>query len=161
MKSIAAPFAAAALVILSLAASHAAPVRPAPDFPIPRMGANATLLKVLDDQPAVILFANSPTSRAFKKQVRLIENDYRFFAGRDVIFVAVFSEGGDGRVKSDIPFVVVQDPTVAASYGIDKSGVAVVAATNNLDLITSEYISGKELVAILDNTLEIQAAARQ
>ncbi len=154
-----------ALVFLSLLAglSRADVVRPAPNFEIPTIGSNATLRKNLDDHPVVMLFAESPRSGAFKKQVKLLEKNYRFFAGRDTVFIAVFTQQPDRPVKSDIPFVIVPDTgNIPASYGIEPGdfGIAVVGPDGNLDLITEEVVSGEWVLTVIDNTFVVQEEGR-
>jgi hypothetical protein len=155
------------LITLALATGStllAEVVRPAPDFPLPTVGSNASLRGTLDGQPVVILFDDSPRAGAFKKQAKLLEQQYRFFAGRDTVFLAVFSDPEVDRVESDIPFVVVPNGGgVSNQYGVEpgKFGLAVIGPDGNIDLVTQEVVSGEWILAVIDNTYEVQEAARE
>jgi hypothetical protein len=155
------------LITLALAVVPAAfteVVRPAPNFPLPSVGSDASVLGTLEGQPVVIVFDDSPRAGAFKKQARLLEENYRFFAGRDAVFIAVFSDAEVDRVESDIPFVVVPNGGgVSNAYGIEpgKFGLAVIAPDGNLDLVTEEVVSGEWVLSVIDNTYTVQEASRQ
>jgi hypothetical protein len=136
-------------------------VRPAPNFTVSEVG--GSLAKSFKGQPVIVVFASSPRNGSFKKQVKLLEKQYRYFAGRDVVCVAVFSSE-PGQVKSDIPFITADDGAgVASAYGVTpgKFGLAIIGPDGNLDKITSDVTSGQGVLSIIENTYEVQAAAQK
>jgi len=129
-------------------------VRPAPDFELPaHLGNGAKLSNTFTGQPVVLIVAAGPSARAFKKQVKLIEPLYRYFAARDVVFLAAFTKSS-GRVNSDIPFVVLPSGNLVGNrYGISggKHAVAIISPGRNLDAFTQNILSAEAVLSILDN----------
>lgn len=153
----------AAIVALSFATAHAASpiVRPAPDVAFSGIGGMKSL-RSLRGQPVVVLVAKSPKSKAFRKQVKFIEDVYRELASSSTVFVAAFSEGGES-VASNVPFVVASNgPAVAAAYGLTGDFVlGVVGPDGNLDLVTTEVTRGLRIREVIHNTFAVQNAARR
>lgn len=150
----------ASLLALSLFASAATP-RPAPGFTF--IGAGGTKsLKSLRGQPVVLFLADSPSTRAFKKQLKRTRPIYQEFASRGVVFAAAFSKEG-GQVPSDIPVVVVNNgPAVAAAY--DMRGnylLAIIGKDGNLDLITDKVVAATRLREVIQNSFEVQKEIRR
>jgi hypothetical protein len=157
MKTLAAIFALA----FSTAQAASPLVRPAPDFVFSGVG-GAKSLRALRGQPVVLLVAKNPQSRAFRKQVKAIEDVYRELASRNAVFAVAFSESGDG-VSSNVPFVVVSNgAAVARSYGLTGDFMlGVVGPDGNLDLATGEVTRGLRIREVILNTFNIQTAARR
>src|SRR4051812_28967031 len=107
-----------AVAVLTLSAHAASPVvRPAPDFTIPGVGKKT--LRSLRGQPVVVVFANDPDSKAFKKQLKALEPVYQEFASRGTVFIAVLRNGG--QIPSNIPFVVANNgAAVSGAYGVQE-----------------------------------------
>lgn len=148
-------------VALPFAEAASPVVRPAPDLQFPG-AAGKSSLRSLRGQPVVVLVAKNENSRAFRRQVRNIEDTYRELAARGAVFIAAFSEGG-GSVASNVPFVVVKDgPAVAAAYGFSGDLlVGVVGPDGNLDLLTREVTRGLRIREVIQNGFNVQNAARR
>lgn len=153
----------AAIFALTFTSLHAASpiVRPAPEFTFAGIG-GVKSLRSLRGQPIVVLAAKSPDSRAFRKQVKVIEDVYRELASRGTVFVAVFSEHG-ASVASDVPFIVASNgPAVAAAYGLtDDIVLGVVGPDGNLDFVSGELTRGLRIREIIQNNYVVQNNARR
>ncbi len=153
----------ATIFALAFTAAHAASplVRPAPEIAFSGIGGLKSL-RSLRGQPVVVIVAKSPTDRAFRKQVKAIEETYRELASRSTVFVAVFSENGSS-VASNVPFVVAANgPAVAAAYGLRGDlMVGVIGPDGNLDLATSEVTRGLRIREIILNNYAVQNAVRR
>lgn len=153
----------AAIFTLAWTSLHAASpvVRPAPDFSFAGIGGMKSL-RSLHGQPIVVLAAKNPNSRAFRKQVKVIEDVYRELASRGTVFVAVFSESGDS-VPSNVPFIVASNgPAVAAAYGLtDDIVVGVVGPDGNLDYVSGELTRGLRIREVIQNNYVVQNNARR
>ncbi len=153
---------AAILALSVFAASGASPVvRLAPDVQF--SGATGKIsLRSLRGQPVVVLVAKNPDSRAFRKQVKNIEDTYRELASRGAVFIVAFSESGES-VASNVPFIVAKNgPAVAAAYGLtDDLLLGVVGPDGNLDLHTSEVTRGLRIREVIQNSFNVQNAARR
>ena len=161
MKKIAVILAALALCGAALEAS-ANVVRPAPDFLFKVADGRSSSLKSLRGQPVVMLVAPSHRSGAFRKQTKYLEEIYRKFAERDVVFVAVFTEGVE-RAQSDIPFVYPVDPVgLAAELGIGgEFATIVIGEDGNMDLVTSKVSAAGYIEAVINNAYPVQQRQRQ
>ena len=152
-----------ALLVFAFATANAASpvVRPAPDFSFSGIGGMKSS-RSLRGQPVVVIVAKSPKTRAFRKQVQNIEDNYRELASRGTVFVVAFSEGGES-VASNVPFVVANNgPAVAAAYGLTSDMVlGVVGPDGNLDLFTSEVTRGLRIREIIQNSFPAQNTTRR
>lgn len=158
----------ALVAILPLLLPSVAPgivARPAPDFVYAGAGGKRSSLKSLRGQPVVLLVAVSPRSGAFREQVKGLEKQYRALASRKALFFAAFTGApADARISSDIPFGIVTDAAaLAAAYEVSRKGfrVIVVGKDGNLDAISSRPRSGEWVRDVIDNSYEMQAAARR
>lgn len=153
----------AAIFALALTGLHAASpvVRPAPEFTFAGVG-GVKSLRSLRGQPVVVLAAKNPDSRAFRKQVKVIEDVYRELASRGTVFVAVFSEAGDS-VASNVPFIVASNgPAVATAYGLaDDIVLGVVGPDGNLDFVSGELTRGLRIREVIQNNYMVQNNARR
>jgi hypothetical protein len=121
------------------------------------------MLDEFEGQPIVVVFTKNERSRAFRKQIKLLEEDYRYFAGRDAVFVVAIADPTERRVPSDIPFVeAAAGASVAEAYGVPAGdfAIAVIGPDGNLDMLTQDIVGGDYIRGIMDNTYEVQAAAR-
>lgn len=110
----------------------------------------------------VLVIARSPRDRRFRAQANRLEQLFRKFAARDTVFAAAFTES-DGRIPSNIPFVVVDNPQqVAAAYNVAERGfgVAVVGMDGNLDSIVSRVQPAEYVRDTIDNSYVIQERLR-
>lgn len=146
---------------------HASPslaevVRPAPELSV-RIGENLRPLKTFQGQQIVLLLADSPSTRAFRRQVREIETLYDRFAASRILFLAAFRSPTQDPVASNIPFLVSNpDPTLFERYGIkSKFGIAIIGADGNLDCVTAQELSASRIREVLQNSFTVQKAARR
>jgi hypothetical protein len=135
--------------------------RPAPAFSYDAVGGKKTL-RNLRGQPVVLVVSKSPKTRAFRKQLKALKPIYQEFASRNVVFVAAFSEA-DGEVPSNIPFVIANNgPGTAAAYDLqDDIIVAIIGKDGNLDLITDKVLPAFRIREVIQNSFEVQNAARK
>ena len=149
------------LAVLTLASASAEVVRPAPNF---TWGSGQTL-KSWKGQPVVLLIATSPRSSAFRKQADRIQAVYQEFAGRNVVFVAAFTdpEAALEQIPSNVPFVIANNgPQIAANYGFDGDfAVAVIGKDGNLDLNSTKVVPSSRIMDMILNNYEQQAAERK
>ncbi len=138
--------------------SHADIVRPSPDFAL----STGKSLKTLRGQPVVLLVAPTPQSRAFRKQVKRLQDEYQTFAARGVVFVAAFTESSEG-LRSNIPFAVARDgAAVAASYGVTGPfALMVIGRDGNLDLQTGKVSGAYRAMDAILNNFALQSAERK
>ncbi len=150
-------------IVLGESPAEAAVVRPAPDFLLQSSGGRQSNLKSLRGQPVVVMVAPSPRSGIFRKQVRYLEDLYRKFAAREVVFVAAFTETPGERAKSDIPFVYPVDPiTLASSLGAGQGGylLAVIGKDGNLDMVTGKVHAASYIESVINNSYAVQSRVR-
>ncbi|MEY5025721.1 MAG: hypothetical protein RLZZ244_1249 [Verrucomicrobiota bacterium] len=154
--------------LLALAALLLAPtaraevVRPAPDFPLHGFEKSRSL-KSFQGQPVVVLFADSPTSRAFRSQLRELESSYGHFASRKVLFVAAFRKHSADPVQSNIPFVLATSGKDACqSFAVQSPfAIAILGADGNLDYLTNKPLQANRIREVLQNSFTVQKALRQ
>jgi hypothetical protein len=152
----------AAICAFCPATEAASPVvRPAPDFTFSGIGGTKGL-RSLRGHPVVVVVAKSPKSRAFRKQLKAISLIYHEFASRGTVFVCAFAEG-DGRVPSNIPFVLTNNgPAVAAAYGMhDGFAVGIIGSDGNLDLTTRDVLPAFRIREVILNSFPVQNNARK
>ena len=151
----------AALLTLSLAASHAEVVRLAPDFGFPGPGKKQTL-KSLRGQAVVLLITKTPKNRAFKKQLKYLKEIYEQFASKQVVFIAALGDG-TGPVESDIPFVVAANgPAVASAYGAAEDfALVIIGKDGNVDYQTTKVCPPERVRDVIQNSFVVQEGSRK
>jgi hypothetical protein len=142
-------------------AAQAEVVRLAPNVSWEGAG-QLTNLRNLRGQPVVLVVGKSANSRAFRKQVRILEEIYQQFASRQVVFVAAVQEG-EPAVHSNIPFAVASNGAkVAADYGIEEGfSIIIIGKDGNVDLQTKKVIPASRVRDVINNSFEVQSAARK
>lgn len=150
------------LLLLATAASHAAVVRPAPEFSFPAAGNRTQSLRSLRGQAVVLLISKTPDSRAFKKQLKYLKEIYQQFASKQVVFIAALGASA-GPVRSDIPFVLaINGPAVAAAYGApDGFAIVIIGKDGNLDYQTNKVCPPERVRDVIQNSFEVQEGARK
>ncbi len=149
-------------LLLSIAASHAAVVRLAPEFGFPAAGNKTQSLRSLRGQAVVLLITKKAGGRAFKKQLKYLKEIYQQFASKQVVFIAALGEG-EGPVKSDIPFVVASHgPAVATAYGVqDDFTLVIIGKDGNLDYQTAKVCPPERVRDVIQNSFEVQEGSRK
>ncbi len=156
------PLLLAGFFLVSLAASHAAVVRLAPEFGFPAAGNKVQTLRSLRGRPVVLLITKKQENRDFKKQVKYLKEIYQQFASKQVIFIAALGEGA-GPIKSDIPFAVANNgPAVATAYGVtDDFNLVIIGKDGNIDYQTSKVCTPERVRDVIQNSYEVQEVSRK
>ncbi len=138
-------------------------VRWAPGFTFPAPGTQAKTLRSLRGQPVVLVIADSPQTKALRKQLKNLREIYQEFASRKVVFVAAFKKTVPISVESDVPFAIANDgPSVAASYGIEGDfSLNIIGKDGNLDMTTTTPQTARRIRDVIENSYEVQAASRK
>jgi hypothetical protein len=138
-------------------------VRPAPNFSV-QVSSAARPIQKFQGQQIVLLLADSPSTRAFRRQVRELETLYDRFAANRVLFVAAFrTTAGEEPVSSNIPFLLADSgAAVMEQYGVkSKFGIALIGADGNLDYVTERELRASRVREVLQNSFTVQQAARR
>jgi peroxiredoxin len=137
-------------------------VRATPDFSFPGAGGKSRTLHSLRGQPVVVIVAESPRTKAFRKQLDRLRNTYSPFASRQTIFVAAFRQG-EGPVRSDLPFVVASNgPAVADAYGVREDfNIIIIGKDGNIDYQTSKVLSPERIRDVIQNSFVVQREVRR
>ena len=136
--------------------------RPAPEFLWASVNGKVKRLKDVQGQPVVLIFATDPSQKEFKKQVKNITKFYKALAERKALFFVAFTRETGVITGSDVPFVVLPDPSSAAdAYRVGDFGIAVIGPDGNLDYATDRIISGVKIVNVMDNSYAVQSQERR
>ncbi len=167
LTSLAAAIAAFAAMLLAAGTAFSAPqkkvssiVRPAPAFTLE----GGKTLKAFRGQPVVVVVANGPRDRQFRNQVKRFEQEYGELAARSVVFVAAFTGGNSGELRSSIPFGVARDgASLAAGLGLGgvPYGVAIIGQDGNVDLLTQKIAPVYKVRDAILNNYALQSAERR
>lgn len=119
-------------------------------------------LKSIRGQSVVLVIAESANARTARKQFRFLEEVYQQFASKQVVFAIALKEGS-GPVRSDIPFVIVNDgPSTAAAYGgNERFQIAIIGRDGNIDYQTTKVLTGERVRDVIQNSFAVQAVARK
>src|SRR5580700_3032903 len=136
--------------------------RPAPEFLWASVNGKVKRLKDVQGQPVVLIFATTPEQKEFKKQVRFITKVYHNLAERKALFFVAFTRETGVITGSDVPFVVLPDPSSAAdAYRVGDWGIAVIGPDGNLDYATDKVIPGIKIINVIDNSYAVQSQERR
>jgi hypothetical protein len=150
-------------LFVALGAADAAVVRLAPDFTFLGAGNRAYGLKSLRGQAVVLLITDSPDRRAFRKQLRYLQEIYQQFASKKVVFIAALKHG-TGPIESNIPFVVADNgAAVAGAYGAaeDDFTIAIIGTDGNVDYQTTKVCRPERVRDVIQNAFPVQTGARK
>lgn len=153
----------ATLLLTATLTIQAAVVRPAPDLTFPGPSDRAKSLKSLRGQPVVLLIADSPNTRAYRKQLKELREIYSQFASRQVVFIAAFKDGSTEPVKSNVPFAIANNgAAVAGAYGVqDDFSLVVIGKDGNVDYQTEKPAAAQRIRDVIQNSFAVQEAARK
>jgi hypothetical protein len=148
-----------ALLLLALAPAlvSAEVVRPAPEVAWLKSGGTKSNLRALRGQPVVLVVAESPDQRIFRKQVKQLQRTYQLLGNRRAVMIAAFTQE-PGAVRSNIPFVLAANPpAVAAAYGVPgRFAIFVIGKDGNIDEISDRVLSGQRVLDIINNSYVVQ-----
>jgi hypothetical protein len=136
-------------------------IRPAPDFKW-EASSSVQSLHAVRGQPVVLLLARSSSNGDFRKQVKNLRKIYEQFASRGTVFAAAVREG-DVQIKSDIPFVMVQNPdNVAAAFQVDADfALVIIGKDGNIDYLTNQPAPGGRIRDVIQNSYAVQSESRK
>jgi peroxiredoxin len=119
-------------------------------------------LASLKGKPVVLVIAPSPKDRAFRAQMSEFRGRYERMASLGMLFFAAFTSDG-GRIPSNIPFILVDDPaSVASAYDIIKGfAVAVIGRDGNLDCLSTKPLPGQRILDLSMNNADVQLGLRR
>lgn len=125
------------------------------------VGKNITLSS-LRGKPVFLVIAPSPRDKAFRKQMKEFRGYYERLAAQGSIAFAAFTVEG-GRVPSNIPFIIVNDPaSTAAAYDVQgRFAIAVIGRDGNLDCLSTKPLPGYRILDLVMNNAEMQQQLRR
>jgi hypothetical protein len=137
-------------------------VNAAPGFTGGASAGRKITLASLKGKPVVLVMAPSPKDRAFRAQMSEFRRLYERMASQGMLFFAAFTSEG-GRIPSNIPFILVDDPvSVASSYDISKGfAIAVIGRDGNLDCLSTKPLPGQRVLDLSLNNADVQLQLRR
>jgi len=119
-------------------------------------------LSSLRGKPVVLLIATSPRDRSFRRQMGELRGTYERLAAQGILCFAAFTSEG-GRIRSNIPFILINDPAATASaYDIQKGfAIAVIGRDGNLDCLSTKPLPGYRILDLIMNNAEMQEQLRR
>ncbi len=124
-------------------------------------GKNITLSS-LRGKPVFLVIAPSPRDHSFRKQMKEFRGYYERLAAQGTIAFASFTRE-EGRVPSNIPFILVNDPAAtAAAYDVQNGfAIAVIGRDGNLDCLSTRPLPGYRLLDLVMNNAAMQQQIRR
>lgn len=143
-------------------AKDAAVANAAPAFIGGASSGRKITLSSLRGKPVLLLLAPSPRDHAFRKQVGELKDRYERLAAQGIVCFAAFTTE-DGRIRSNIPFVIVNDPAAAAlAYDVRKGfAIAVIGRDGNLDCLSVKPLPGQRVLDLVMNNASVQERLRR
>jgi hypothetical protein len=137
-------------------------VNAAPGFAGGASAGRKITLASLKGKPVVLVIAPSPKDRAFRAQMNEFRGRYERMATQGMLFFAAFTSEG-GRIPSNIPFILVDDPaSVASAYDITKGfAIAVIGRDGNLDCLSAKPLPGQRVLDLSMNNADVQLGLRR
>jgi hypothetical protein len=91
-----------------------------------------------------------------------LKGRYERLASQGMLFFAAFTSEG-GRIPSNIPFILVDDPAAVASvYDVTKGfAVIVIGRDGNLDCLSTKTLPGQRILDLSMNNAEVQMQLRR
>jgi hypothetical protein len=147
---------------MKLLAKDSLVVNAAPGFNGGASAGRKITLASLKGKPVVLLIASSPKDRAFRSQMKELKGRYERLASQGMLFFAAFTSEG-GRIPSNIPFILVDDPAAVASvYDVTKGfAVIVIGRDGNLDCLSTKTLPGQRILDLSINNAEVQMQLRR
>ncbi len=171
-QSLCAAFLLSAIIFSEFMASAATPagasganatlINAAPGFTGGSEEGKKITLSSLRGKPVLLVIAPSPRDRSFRKQMQELRGIYQRYAAQGgIAFAALTVEGG--RIPSNIPFILVNDPAaVAVSYDVTKGfAIAVIGRDGNLDCLSTKPLPGQRIYDLVMNNAEMQQRFRR
>lgn len=153
---------AVSMAVLRVHAKDSQVVNAAPSFAGGASAGRNIALSSLRGKPVILIIAPSPRNRAFRSQMSELRGRYERLAAQGFLgFVAFTSEGG--RIRSNIPFIEVNDPaSTAAAYDVQKGfAIAVIGRDGNLDCLSTKPLPGQRILDLIMNNASVQEGLRR
>ena len=162
------PACSAAIAVVSFLAAASAFTKDAvvanaaPSFIGGASAGRSITLASLRGKPVILLVAPSPRDRAFRSQLAELKDRYERLAAQGVLCFAAFT-AEDGRIPSNIPFIMVNDPAAtAAAYDVQRGfAIAVIGRDGNLDCLSIRPLPGQRVLDLIMNNASVQEALRR
>ena len=137
-------------------------VNAAPGFTGGTEGGKKITLASLRGNPVLLVIASSPKDRAFRSQMKELRGIYERYSAQGGLAFAALTVGG-GRIPSNIPFILVNDPSaVASAYDVTKGfAIAVIGRDGNLDCLSTKPLPGQRIYDLVMNNAEMQQRFRR
>ena len=112
--------------------------------------------------PVILVIAPSPRDGAFRQQMKELKGRYERLASQGLIAFAAFTTEG-GKIPSNIPFILVNDPSsTAAVYNVQKGfAIAVIGRDGNLDCLSTKPLPGYRILDLVINNAGVQSLIRR
>ena len=119
-------------------------------------------LASLRGKPVLLVIAPSPRDKSFRKQMKELKGYYERLAAQGIMSFAAFTIEG-GRVPSNIPFILVNDPaSIASAYDVSQGfAIAVIGRDGNLDCLSTRPLPGYRVLDLVMNNAETQRLLRR
>lgn len=155
----------AMMVFLAASRGHAreaSVVNAAPSFSGGASAGRNIQLSSLRGKPVILVIAPSPRDRAFQGQMSELKGRYERLAAQGLLCFAAFNTEG-GRIRSNIPFIEVNDPSAtAAAYDVSKGfAIAVIGRDGNLDCLSTRPLPGQRILDLVMNNASVQEQLRR
>jgi hypothetical protein len=134
----------------------------APSFTGGASAGRTITLASLRGKPVLLLVAPSPRDRAFRSQLAELKDRYERLASQGLLCFAAFTTE-DGRIPSNIPFVMVNDPAATATAYDVQTGfaIAVIGRDGNLDCLSAKPLPGQRVLDLVMNNASVQEMLRR
>jgi hypothetical protein len=161
-RTLAGFLAALLLTVAGAAAASSTTPDAAPPFTGGAEAGRTITLSSLRGKPVILLIARSPRDRAFRGQLGELRGCYARLAAQGLLCFAAFTSEG-GVIRSNIPFILVNDPAAAASsYDVQKGfAIAVIGRDGNLDCISTKPLPGQRILDLIVNNAGMQSLIRR
>ena len=119
-------------------------------------------LSSLKGKAVVLLIAPSARDSRFNSQLRELRGRYERLAAQGVVFFAALG-GDDGTIRSNIPFLLVNDPSsAAAAFDVGRGfAIAVIGRDGNLDCLSTKPLPGQRVLDLVNNSASVQERMRR
>jgi len=143
-------------------AKEASVVNAAPSFSGGASAGRNIQLSLLRGKPVILVIAPSARDRAFRAQMSELRGRYERLAAQGLLCFAAFTAEG-GSIRSNIPFIEVNDPAAtAAAYDVSKGfAIAVIGRDGNLDCLSTRPLPGQRILDLVLNNASVQAQLRR
>jgi hypothetical protein len=91
-----------------------------------------------------------------------LKGRYERLAAQGLLCFSAFTREG-GRIRSNIPFIEVNDPSAtAAAYDVSKGfAIAVIGRDGNLDCLSTRPLPGQRILDLVMNNASVQEQLRR